>query len=123
MANNSDSANILIVDDDADIQSVLREALEIEGYTVEWASNGKEALDFLEKGTFFPSLILLDVIMPILNGWDFLAALRKHPKFSGIPVVALSATESPRPFISAQAFSKKPFSLKEILGLISKHRT
>src|SRR5690606_28206772 len=81
---------ILVVEDDADIREVLREVLEVEGFTVRTADNGKVGLEALEE-IGRPCLILLDLMMPVMNGLEFLAALRARSAPRSPPVVIVSA--------------------------------
>jgi CheY-like chemotaxis protein len=80
----------LIVDDDADIRDALAAALSDEGYLVETAPNGEEALSKLRHG-LSPRLILLDLMMPVLDGFSFVERQRSDPMLRSIPVVVLSA--------------------------------
>lgn len=82
--------DVLIVDDDPDIRDALGECLRYEGYAVQAAADGRAALDRLEIG-FRPNLILLDLMMPVLNGFDVLNALKQRPDWQSIPVVVVSA--------------------------------
>ena len=79
---------ILVVDDDADFRDGLRLALEMKGYQVEGAANGKEALDRIEQKP--PLLVLLDLQMPVMNGRELLQKLRGAPDTKEIPVVIIS---------------------------------
>lgn len=81
---------VLIVDDDPDIRRTLGDVLEAEGYQVTEAADGVEALTHLHSGGE-PNVILLDLMMPVMNGWQFCEELRDKPQFSSIPVVLLSA--------------------------------
>lgn len=81
---------VLIVDDDADIRAVLSEFLESEGYAVATAGNGRDALDYLRQHPT-TSLILLDLMMPIMNGYQFIAARALDATVSAIPVVVMTA--------------------------------
>jgi two-component system chemotaxis response regulator CheY len=85
--------DILIVDDDPDIREALSQALEVEGYRVSTALNGRDAWEKLHSGPA-PSLILLDLMMPIMNGAEFLVALRADAAFRDLPVVLVSAFDS-----------------------------
>jgi CheY-like chemotaxis protein len=91
----SPAACILVVDDDADSRETIREMLEELGHTVVEASNGRDALDFLVS---HPSvevlLILLDLKMPIMNGWQLLRLLDSYVRLSTIPVMVVSAFAS-----------------------------
>src|SRR5687768_645517 len=81
---------ILVVEDDNDIRETVQQILELEGYQVFTAANGKEALDALEHIPH-PCLILLDLMMPVMNGWQFLEAKQRNAVISTLPVVVVSA--------------------------------
>ena len=82
--------SILVVDDDPDVRDAIASVLGDEGYQVTSAGNGREALEQLRKRTR-PSLILLDMVMPDMDGWNFRMELKKQPELAAIPVVILSA--------------------------------
>lgn len=82
--------SILVVEDDHDIRESICEALIIMGYNVRNASNGKEALEVLEEMQP-PCMILLDLMMPVMDGWQFREKQRIHPKIGEVPVVVVSA--------------------------------
>jgi CheY-like chemotaxis protein len=82
---------VLIVEDDLDIRDALGQILEDEGYVVATAANGQEALDQLRSGAPPPRLILLDLMMPVMNGWQFRAEQMDDPALADIPVVVISA--------------------------------
>lgn len=111
---------ILFVEDDADIRDTLADVLEEDGYTVKSAGNGQEALDLLHGG-LRPSLILLDLMMPIMNGWQFRAAQIKEPDLAAIPVVVVSAganIEQSAAGLAATGFVKKPVVLEQLLTAV-----
>lgn len=81
---------VLVVDDDPDILEVIRIALEAEGFAVVLAANGREALSRLHEG-MTPCVILLDLMMPVMDGWEFRDVQAKDPSFARIPVVVFSA--------------------------------
>src|SRR5512132_4356371 len=85
-----DEKRILIVEDDVDVRDALMQVLEFEGYRVTGASNGEEALAALRAGGR-PSLILLDLMMPVMNGSQFRAAQLADRALAAIPVIVLSA--------------------------------
>jgi PAS domain S-box-containing protein len=87
------SKRILIVDDEAPIRALLRQQLEAEGYQVEEARNGKEAIHLAKQSS--PHLIILDVMMPEMNGFDVAAVLRHDPQTMGIPLIILSIVDAP----------------------------
>jgi CheY-like chemotaxis protein len=81
---------LMIVDDDRDIREVLGEMLAEEGFIVEAAWNGAEALKRLQAG-FRPNLIILDLMMPVMDGLTFREALKQSPDLAAIPVIGVSA--------------------------------
>jgi two-component system, chemotaxis family, chemotaxis protein CheY len=81
---------VMIVDDDQDIRDALSEFLEDEGFKVITADNGRDALDLLRGGAS-PRVILLDLMMPVMDGWSFLKERRKDPSLEKIPVVIITA--------------------------------
>jgi len=112
---------VLVVDDDASIQGFLAEALADEGYNVRTAGNGREALAVLEA--WRPDLILLDMMMPEVDGWGFRVQQRTMPGLADVPVIVLSATrdlvEKARALEPAQIFAK-PFDLDALLSTIDR---
>lgn len=116
-------ARILIVEDDADLREALSDVLRDEGYAVTSAADGREALDSLRR-EMRPSLILLDLTMPVMNGWQFRAEQREDPVLSGIPVVVLSAgdhlAEQLRP-LGIDDFVRKPIELGYLLRKIERY--
>lgn len=108
-------ANILIVEDDPDILSSLAEVLREEQFDVETAANGYQALSRLES--HMPDLILLDLMMPLMDGWKFLEVARQRFPAMRAPVVLLSAvhdlpTEAER--LGVAASLPKPFDLEDV---------
>jgi CheY-like chemotaxis protein len=105
---------ILVVDDDADFRDGLRLALEMKGYQVEAAANGKEALDRIEQKP--PLLVLLDLQMPVMNGRELLQKLRAAPDTKEIPVVIISGFgfEWEAELMGAQGYIGKPFEPEEL---------
>lgn len=110
---------VLIAEDDAAIRDGLSMSLEIEGYRVLTAENGREALALLPtlRG---PSLLLLDLLMPEMNGWELLEAKNRDPSLASIPVVVLSATQSAK-LPGVAAFVPKPYELDKVIGAIREH--
>lgn len=111
---------VLIVEDDKDILETLRQLLELEGYRVSTATNGKEAFERLANEEH-PRLILLDLMMPVMNGWEFLAAKEKNEAFSSIPVLVVSAGGNVPVPASASGFIKKPVELDVLLDAVNKY--
>ena len=111
---------IFIVDDHITSREAVIGLLESEGHTHAEASNGREALDWLMAQTELPCIILLDLRMPVMDGWDFLHAVRSVPKWAGIPVIVASGTieqDHPQPVLPAMAFWSKPLQAEKIRSL------
>src|ERR1700741_5281925 len=102
---------ILIVEDHADMRGAVAVMLEREGFHVEEADNGAEAMTYLRSGAPL-SAIILDLAMPVMSGWDFLAACRQHPDLRLIPTVVLtglSIDETRRRELDGLTVFTKPF--------------
>lgn len=116
---NSHPTVILVVDDDPDILEALSEILEAEGFEIRRARNGKEALDRLEPDP--PRLILLDLMMPVMDGWEFSQRMRQRPSVADIPVIVLSADRNvgnKAVDIGAVGHLAKPFELNDLLDMV-----
>nr|WP_244982086.1 response regulator [Corallococcus exercitus] len=109
----------MVVDDDPDILEALSEILEAEGFEIRRARNGKEALERLEPDP--PHLILLDLMMPVMDGWEFAQRMRQKPDFAAIPIIVLSADRnvgSKAKDIGAMGHLAKPFELNDLLSMV-----
>lgn len=107
---------ILLVEDDPDVRDSLQDILEDEGFDVVPASNGKQAIDFLTLNEpARADLVILDLLMPMVSGWEVLRHMTVEPRLAGVPVIVLSAVATPRP-PRAQGFVRKPFSLETFVG-------
>jgi CheY-like chemotaxis protein len=118
----SGSRLILVVDDDPDIRDTLSEVLSEQGFEVRTAPNGREALRALRHG-LSPALILLDVMMPVMDGWQFRAEQLRAPELASIPVVLLSAHSNVRDMADrtkASGVLKKPLRLKDLLAMLKR---
>jgi CheY-like chemotaxis protein len=118
-----DERSILIVEDDTDLREALSEVLRDEGYSVAMAADGREALDRLRRD-LRPSLILLDLTMPVMNGWQFRAEQRQDPALSAIPVVVLSAGEhlaEQMVPLGIDDYVAKPIELAHLLQTIERY--
>ena len=117
------SANaILVVDDDMAILDMVAELLGYEGYRVLTSNSGREALACAKDQA--PGLILLDLMMPEMSGWQVVSALRSLPQTRSIPVVLLSARRdlaTTAHDLGVEHFLEKPFDLDELLGLVQKY--
>jgi len=116
---------ILVVDDDDDSVHLVRDVLERHAYAVVVASNGKAALDGLvEEQGIEPSLILLDLRMPTLSGWEFLAIVKSYVRLSSIPVIVMTAG-AVRPEAmrhgTVAAWLQKPFTPDDLLAAVRAH--
>lgn len=117
-------ANILIIDDDPHIRDMLTELLEDEGYTVTSVSNGQEAIAYLQYSGQPPCVILLDLMMPVMNGWQFRNVQQQDPSLASIPVVVLSAVEDIQKetaAIGADALIAKPVNLDALLETVGNY--
>jgi len=114
------SKNILLIEDEVDIRTILKDALELEGYRVYTASNGKEGMEILPQMPA-PGLILLDLMMPVMNGWEFADAFETYGAYADIPIVTLSAFSDPEKRIRANGAIKKPVDLDLLFALVRKH--
>nr|WP_242593275.1 response regulator [Corallococcus exiguus] len=118
-AQHAEAPVVLVVDDDPDILEALSEILEAEGFEIRRARNGKEALERLEPDP--PHLILLDLMMPVMDGWEFAQRMRQKPAFAGIPIIVLSADRnvgSKAKDIGAMGHLAKPFELNDLLSMV-----
>src|SRR3712207_5422385 len=84
------SKSILLVEDDSDVREALAYLLSDQGYDVACAEDGQQALSYLHAG-YKPGVILLDIMMPRMNGYEFRAAQKREPEIASIPVIVLSA--------------------------------
>lgn len=112
-------STILVVDDDQENRCVLQLALEFEGYVVACAANGEEALKQLQTISK-PCVILLDLMMPVMNGWEFAEIIEKRPEFNKIPIVVTSALpEDAKKIPSLFSVLKKPINLDQLIHTVS----
>jgi CheY-like chemotaxis protein len=120
------ACHILIVDDDSAIREALTEILEDEGYQISIAPHGAAALEYLRQTPQRPNLILLDLMMPVMSGWEFRAEQQRDPDLAGIPVIVLSADRSLQVrsgAVPADAYVAKPVDLDPFLKLIGSYCT
>jgi CheY-like chemotaxis protein len=117
------SSTILIVDDDSDVRRALTELLEDEGYAVAGAANGRAALEMI-RGGIRPSIILLDLMMPGMNGWDFRSAQLRDPELSAVPVVVVTASgfnqDAIRTELGSIELVPKPIQPTKLLDIIER---
>jgi DNA-binding response OmpR family regulator len=119
----TESSCVCIVDDDDDIRMILRFALEMSGYCVAEASDGVEALELLRRDSGRCGLILLDLMMPRMNGWEFRALQRKDAKLAQIPVVIISGVKdfADARELEASEYLPKPIDLEHLVKVVRAH--
>ena len=109
---------ILIVDDEKNIRATIARGLRLEGFRTEEAANGEEALTYL-RGGGDACVILLDLRMPVMDGWTFRREQRGDPGLADIPIVVLSGVEGDRvQELEAAASFNKPVSFQEVVGVV-----
>jgi CheY-like chemotaxis protein len=111
---------ILIVEDDEIIRESIRMLLELEGYAATCAANGQEALEQL-KTMPQPCLILLDLMMPVMNGWEFVHALDRDSTLATIPVVVVTAFSEKAGEMKSRLIIKKPVDTGILLRVVHQH--
>jgi two-component system, OmpR family, phosphate regulon response regulator PhoB len=112
--------DVLVVEDDADVRQLLGTALLFEGFSVQVASNGAEGLSCLRRKV--PDLILLDLVLPWVNGIEVLAALRTEPNTAHVPVIVVTGTATqPHDLYGLGPIDivRKPFDADQLLSLIA----
>lgn len=113
---------LLVVDDDADLREAISDVLRDAGHEVIVANNGRHALEVLARSEPLPGMVLLDMMMPVLDGAGFLAEVRAHPRFGQIPVVVFSASARPNlQELGASGWVRKPVDLDVLLQVVQQH--
>lgn len=115
--------DVLAVDDDYDVLFALQDVLEMEGYRVIPARSGREALELLRKG-LRPAVILLDLMMPEVSGWEFRAQQVADPELAGIPVVVVSGqglSDREVATLGVDGYLKKPVDLEQLLTAVGRY--
>jgi CheY-like chemotaxis protein len=112
---------VLIVEDDEDLRDMMAQMLTIEGFESATVANGREALDYLHAA-MKPHVILLDLMMPVMDGWEFRRRQKADPELAPVPVIVLSALDQGRAApVDAEAFLKKPLDFDRLLELVRDH--
>jgi DNA-binding response OmpR family regulator len=114
-------ARVLVVDDDRDLRDLLAAVLSSAGYEVLTAENGAAALSVLR--TVLPDLIILDLMMPVMNGWQFREAQNALPDYARIPVICLSGHHAARhqaSVLGIEACVVKPFEIDDLLAVVNR---
>ncbi len=112
---------VLIIEDDHDLRVSVRNLLEDEGYEVLTAANGKSGLELLQATTPKPCLIILDLMLPIMDGWHFASEVRKRPELASIPLLIMSAFRQPAPPPNTVGFLPKPVQLDVLLRYVAQY--
>jgi CheY-like chemotaxis protein len=123
MTNNEQpgSEHILIVEDDKNLRDSLFDALSLEGYEVVVAEHGQAALQYLRTGAR-PCLILLDLMMPVMDGWTLRREILKDQALADIPVVVMTAaSQSYASTIDSAAILFKPLAMDDVVGVVQEH--
>lgn len=115
--------HVMVIEDDADIRQGIEDALLFEGYRVRSAANGREALEMLKNAPkpWRPCFILLDLMMPVMNGWEFLLLAKADPELADIPVMVCSAIADRATYPGVVDYLKKPINLDELLAAVARH--
>src|SRR2546423_3571774 len=112
---------ILVVEDDHDSRVMLRAVLEEEGYVVHSAANGRVAVDMLSTLPSRPKLVIVDLNMPVMDGWELMMHLRQHPELRMIPVGVQSADEDTTLPDGVSFVLKKPIDVAALLNIVRHH--
>ena len=111
---------VLIVEDDADLREMMAQLLTLEGYHIDTAANGREALEYLNEAPR-PDVILLDLMMPIMDGWEFRRRQQNDPALADVPVIVLTALDQAQARandLNGVDFLKKPLDFDRLLELV-----
>jgi CheY-like chemotaxis protein len=108
--------NILVVEDDEDAREAMVSLLQMKGYHAVPAGNGREALDYLDEAPA-PDLIILDLWMPVMDGWQFRKEQTRNPRLAGIPVIVVTAL-SDRDDVDADEVIIKPVDVDRLLATV-----
>ena len=114
----NETANLLIVEDDDGARVALGEIFDIEGYRVATCTNGRDALEYLHSYPP-PDVIILDLQMPIMNGWQFRREQSRDANLAKVPVVVITAFQAPRN-IDADEIVQKPIDIERLLAVVRK---
>lgn len=116
--------SVLLIEDDPDIRDLMFQALQFENYDVFTAEHGLEALEKLRKIDApgkLPGLILLDLMLPVMDGWQFLAECQATPQFSAIPIVIVSASNREANGKTVVGYLRKPIDLEDLFKFVKKY--
>jgi DNA-binding response OmpR family regulator len=118
------SKKIMVVDDEPDILLTVGQMLEMSGFEIVRAKDGNECIDMLNDLQSAPDLILLDIMMPNISGWDVAARIKENPKWKNIPIVFLTAKGDTMSIgmggLAAEDYIVKPFDIKDLIIRVKK---
>jgi CheY-like chemotaxis protein len=123
MSARANARRVLVVEDDADIRDALVEILQDEGYDVAAAGDGRQALDLLANQTPLADIILLDLMMPVMNGFQFREEQLKKPELARLPVLIVTADANAMAkaeALQAAGFIKKPLEIQTLIDTIER---
>jgi two-component system, chemotaxis family, chemotaxis protein CheY len=115
---------VMVVDDDTDLRQAVADVLEAKGYRVETAENGAAALELLNDSDELPRVILLDMMMPVMDGWAFCAEKSRLPRIAGVPVIVFSAHADSHQVardLHAVASLTKPLRAQQLVDMVAMH--
>jgi CheY-like chemotaxis protein len=110
---------VLVVEDEVELCEIMCQALELSGYAVIGARDGKDALDKVD-GIDSLCLVILDLLMPEMNGWEFVEQLRKRARFTAVPIIVHSSAAGPAPATVARVL-KKPVPFDGLLAAVREY--
>jgi CheY-like chemotaxis protein len=110
---------VLIVEDEEDLREMMREALEMKGYLVVTADEGQDALAKIDRIDQL-CLVLLDLLMPGMNGWDFFAKMRERPELDRVPVIVHSSASSRAP-AGVTRVLQKPILFEQLISVVGEY--
>jgi len=119
MKSDRDESIILVVDDEPECREILAALLTEEGYVVVCAEDGRQALDYMSSST--PGLILLDLMMPNMSGWEFLERQKQDPRLAAVPVVLISGSGLARD-TDVSAIVRKPIDFAVLKKIVEQNR-
>ncbi|MBL9018407.1 MAG: response regulator [Myxococcales bacterium] len=112
---------VLVVDDDDALRGIVAEAIAEAGFVVDQAENGQVALDKMRAAA--PCVVLLDLMMPVMDGWQLVTAMEADPVLASVPVCVISAQDRTPPPARVACLLKKPVTLAELVSTVSTYCT
>jgi CheY-like chemotaxis protein len=120
MAGDGQSTTVLVVDDNDGMRELLADVLADEGFDVATAENGQQALKLLRLAGG-PCIVVTDLMMPVMDGWELISRLKEHPSWAQMPVIVVSAFGEKEPVEGAAATIAKPFDPDELVATVRQH--